>query len=151
MRLRDPGRRPGRPNTLTDVTNVEEERRQQPQPSPLARHRQRSLMEQYREAMRLALEAEDAVRARRALIRDEVASTFYVKRQTLPITLDLMVEKRAGEDGEVNYYIGQNQWQIQRSLMFGIGMLAEQNAKILQLLKAEHDERQRRADDTQSS
>lgn len=147
MRLRDPSRRVGRPGTLTDVVRHEEDQVNEPQPSPLVQRRRRMTQEQFHEAMHLALVAEDNVRARREQIRDELAKSFYARRQTLPITLDLMVDKYAGEDGVVNYNIGQNQWQISRAQMFGAARVIEQNEKIIALLTEVRDEL-RRATDT---
>lgn len=145
-----PSRRPGRPATLTDVTRVEVEDTRIIEESPaIQRRRSRpTLEEQHLEALQLALDAEANVRARRAQIREELRQGFYARRQTLPISLDLMVDKYTSDDGIVGYNIGQNQWQISRATMFGLAVtvrqnakLIEQNEKIINLLTAQVEQR----------
>lgn len=148
------GWRTGRPATLTDVTVASSDEIKktkeitaphQVSPSPEVQRRRTAptLDEQHVEAVRMALEAEQAASARRDEIKQQIMGELRRHKATLPARLDFLVDARCGEDDTWRAYVSTNQWQLQRATMFGTAITARNTAMIYNLLKSEARERRR--------
>ena len=92
----------------------------------------RSFTQHLSDAVHKALEAEGRFFKR----KDRIESELWNERisqgtTTLPIEMKVLVDARLGKDPLAKSCIAENQWQIQRAIMFGQLELIEQQQTII--------------------
>jgi hypothetical protein len=75
-------------------------------------------------------------RRKDAITNEVVGERVRTRRDTLPVELKVIVDRRMAADPVAKTCIAENQWHMQQAIMYSNLELVEQNKKIIDLLTA---------------